>query len=256
MMPYAGDLYYFLHGDENAGGKPPLVLIHGAGGDHLYWPPEIRRLVGRPIYAIDLPGHGKSPGRGEQTIQDYASKMREWLRAIGYPRAIFGGHSMGGAIALTLALDYQDCVVGLVLVGSGACLKVNTALLEMLADPEGYSQAVEAILRWSFSRQTPTRLVQLAARRMSATNPSVLYQDLVACDKFDVSERLAEINLPTLVICGSVDKMTPLRLSEQLAAGIRGAQLEVIPDGGHMVMLEQPQAVAAAMAKFLSASEL
>lgn len=255
-MPYAGDMFYFMHNDENAGEKPPLALIHGAGGDHLYWPPEIRRLAGRRVYAIDLPGHGKSRGRGEQSIQDYAGKVREWLGATGHRRAVLGGHSMGGAIALSLALDYPDCAAGLALIGSGACLRVNPALLEMLADPEKYSQAVEAIIRWSFSPQAPTRLVQLAASRMAQTAPGVLYQDLVACNNFDVSERLAEIHLPTLVICGSADKMTPLRLSSQLTAGIPEAQLETIPEAGHMVMLEQPQAVAAAMAKFLSTSEL
>ena len=250
-MPYTGDLYYFMHRDENAGEKPPLVLIHGAGGDHLYWPPEIRRLAGQRVFAIDLPGHGKSPGSGEKSIQAYASRVREWLLKLGQPRAFFAGHSMGAAIALSMALDYPDCAYGLALVGSGASLRVNPVMLEMLADPGKFPQAVEVIIHWSFSRQAPPGLIKLAARRMAASSPEVLYHDLLACQDFDVSDRLAEINIPTLVICGTVDKMTPLRLSNHLTSRIPEAQLEAIPDAGHMVMLEQPQAVAAAMAKFL-----
>src|SRR5512136_2375769 len=98
-MPVASELYYAAF----EGGKnliPPVVLIHGTGGNHLSWPPEVRRLSGYRIYALDLGGHGKSEGRGHQSIGAYASQVIDWLTAMGLHRAVFVGHSMGAAVAL------------------------------------------------------------------------------------------------------------------------------------------------------------
>jgi pimeloyl-ACP methyl ester carboxylesterase len=255
-MPFTEEIYYYMHNDGSTRENPPLVLIHGAGGDHLYWPPEIRRLPGTHVIAIDLPGHGKSPGEGEASIQAYAGRVHAWLSKLGEPGAVFAGHSMGAAIALSLALYYPDCVLGLVLVSSGARLKVNPAMLELLAEPSNYSQAVELIIRWSFSLQASPSLLKLAGQRMAEASPEVLYHDLSACNDYDVSSRMAEIDVPTLVICGAADRMTPLRLSNHLASSIPKAQLEVVQDAGHMVMLERPQAVGAAIAKFFSSIDL
>jgi len=129
-MPVAANLYYYTASDNEIG-KRPVVIIHGAGGTHLYWPPEIRRLSGYRVYALDLPGHGKSDAsRGRQTIADYAGCVLEWLDAIGLNRAVFVGHSMGSAIALTLAIHHPQQVLGLGLVGAGARLRVHPDILE------------------------------------------------------------------------------------------------------------------------------
>jgi pimeloyl-ACP methyl ester carboxylesterase len=120
-----------------------------------------------------------------------------------------------------------------------------------MSSPTTFSKGMEALVNWSFSPTADVRMVKLAAKRMSETRPSVLYGDLLACDSFDVMEGAASIRLPTLVICGADDRMTPLRYSQFLAGVIPNARLEVVPQAGHMVMLEQPQAVAAALAAFL-----
>jgi pimeloyl-ACP methyl ester carboxylesterase len=83
-MPIAGGLYYFAFPGDN----PPVVLIHGAGGTHLHWPAEIRRLPGRYVLAVDLPGHGKSIGCGLQTISAYTEAVLHWLEAVGLSRAV------------------------------------------------------------------------------------------------------------------------------------------------------------------------
>ena len=98
---------------------PPSYLIHGAGGHHLYWPPQIRRLTGYRVYALDLPGHGRSGGSGQQTIDSYTTAVKDWLIEVNLHSAVFVGHSMGSAIALSLALNYPDHVLGLVLIGGG-----------------------------------------------------------------------------------------------------------------------------------------
>jgi pimeloyl-ACP methyl ester carboxylesterase len=250
-MPVSGNLYYTLHCERDSE-SPPLVLIHGAGGSHLYWPPEIRRLRGYCVYALDLPGHGKSSTLdGQQSIEGYAHHVIQWLDALQLRRAVLIGHSMGSAIALLLALDQTETVVGLGLIGAGARLRVLPQILNFATDPTTFYKATDLLVSHSFNASAPARLVELASRRLAETRQSVLYGDLVACDRFDVMDRLGSISQPTLVLCGADDQMTPLRFSQFLSSSIPEARLEVIPGAGHMVMLEKPGQVAESLFSFL-----
>ncbi len=251
-MPRAANLYYHasdLRPPEHQA-APPLVLVHGAGGSYLHWPPQVRRLPGLWTMAVDLPGHGRSAGVGEQTIEDYARRLLAWAEAVGIPSAIWVGHSMGGAIVQTLALQSPEKVAALGLIATGARLPVNPKLLESTAHQATYSLAVETIMRWAFSPQTPARVKTLAARRMMEVRHTVVYNDFVACNRFDVSSALGQITCPTLVLHGTADRMTPLRFGEFLAREIPHAQLITVPEAGHMVMLERPQLVAEILRRF------
>jgi pimeloyl-ACP methyl ester carboxylesterase len=249
-MPVSGNLYYSQHcekGTEN----PPLVLIHGAGGTHLYWPPEIRRLAGYCVYAIDLPGHGKSAiCDGQQSVDEYAQHLVQWLESVQLRRAVVVGHSMGSAIALALAIHHPEYVVGLGLISAGARLRVLPNLLNYVADQTTFEKAADILVSYSFSSNAPPRLVELASKRMLETRQSVLYGDLQACNRFDVMDRLGAVHQPTLVICGAEDQMTPLRYAQFLSSAIPNARLCVIPNTGHMVMLEQPRLVADSLLAF------
>jgi pimeloyl-ACP methyl ester carboxylesterase len=202
------------------------------------------------VYALDLPGHGKSGGLGEQTISGYAKAVVDWLIGIGKSKAFFVGHSMGGAIAQTLALDHSEHVAGIGLVGTGSKLPVNEDLMAKLALPASFEGAVELIVKWSFGKEADEKLKAQGKEKMLETRPSVLLGDFQACSSFDVRERLAEIKAPACVVCGEEDKMTPLRFSETLAEKIKGAELTTVPEAGHMVMLERPEAVAKAVEVF------
>lgn len=249
-MPPAIDISYSLHSTQGTG-LIPLVLIHGAGGHHLYWPPEIRRLSGYRIYALDLPGHGKTLRAGRQSISAYMDEVATWMDQIGLDRAVFAGHSMGSAIALSLALEHPQRVLGLILLGAGARLRVHPDILTGIADQSKFYNTVQMIVDWNFASQTPPRLVDLARQRMAETQPAVLLGDLMACDGFDVISRLGEIDCPVLVICGEEDRMTPMRYAQYLADHIKGARIEIIQGAGHMVMLEKPQEVRNCMLGFL-----
>lgn len=251
-MPVSGDLFYSLHCEKSIE-NPPLVLIHGAGGTRLYWPPEIRRLPGFCVYAPDLPGHGKSELRdGQQSIDKYADILVEWLEAVHLRRAVFVGHSMGGAVALSIALQYPERVIGLGLVSSGARLRVNPTILNYAADSTTYIKAADLLVSYSFSSNAPKRLVKLATSRMLETRQSVLIGDFQACDRFDIMDKLGVIKQPTLVVCGAEDQLTPLRYAQFLATSIPDANLVVIPGAGHMVMLEKPHSVAESLLSFLN----
>src|SRR5512140_3865565 len=122
-MPSAAGLYYFAHGAELVT-LPPVILIHGAGGHHLYWPAQVRRLHGERVFALDLPGHGKSAGVGHHSVQDYSAEVLAFMDAMKFSRAVLVGHSMGGAVALQAALDAPERMLGLGLLGSAARLRV------------------------------------------------------------------------------------------------------------------------------------
>lgn len=250
-MPVSGNLYYSFHHDHDSE-NPPVVLIHGAGGTNLYWPPEIRRLQGYSVYAIDLPGHGKSDKcDGQQIIGDYARYFIQWLESIHLRRAVIIGHSMGGAIALTLAIHHPEYVVGLGLISSGSRLRVHPELLNYTADLTTFYKAIDFLVSHSFCPDTPPRFVELAAKQLETTRQSVLLGDLLACDRFDVMDHLGAVQQETLVICGADDQMTPVRYAQYLASSIPHAHLSVIPNAGHMVMLEQPRLVTDSLLSFL-----
>jgi pimeloyl-ACP methyl ester carboxylesterase len=159
---------------------------------------------------------------------------------------------MGSAIALALAIHHPEYVVGLGLIGGGARLRVNPDLLNYAADLTTFYKAADLLVSFSFSSEASPRLVELASKRMQETRQSVLYGDLLACNRFDVIDSLGLVQQPTLVICGADDQMTPLRFAQYLSSSIPNARLSVIPHAGHMVMLEQPRLVADSLLSFLN----
>jgi pimeloyl-ACP methyl ester carboxylesterase len=249
-MPYASDLYYQAYQAEDTS-RLPLVLIHGAGGDHLSWPSQLRRLPGCRVFAPDLPGHGKSRGHAFQRVGELGQLLVEWLLELGLSSFFLAGHSLGGAAALWIAQHHPDLIRGLILISTGASLPVNLTLIEELATPQGFPIAVEKVCRWSFSPAADPRLVEAVQKAMLKTRPSVLGADFRACDAWDMEGQLAEVGAPTLILVGENDKMTPVRFSEELQQGIRDAELAVVPGAGHMLPLERPDEVARLLRGFL-----
>jgi len=255
-MPYAdvarGQVFYTANRRPSDG--PALVLLHGAGGSRLNWPAELRRLgqaclPGVTVYALDLPGHGRSGGEGRDAIEDYAADVIAFFDAIGIEQAAVVGHSMGGAIALTMALDSPERMTGLVLIATGARLRVAPSILEQIS--ADFEAALDTITRYAWSSDAPTNLVELGRERLRETGPDVLLSDLQACDRFDVMERLGEIDVPTLVVAGSTDRLAPVKYARHLSEYISDAQLAIVEGAGHMVILERPAKVADAIGEFL-----
>jgi pimeloyl-ACP methyl ester carboxylesterase len=239
-----------LHYAEAGTGEPTLVLIHGSGGDHTTWGPQLEGLASAAtVVALDLPGHGASSGDGCDTIAGYASGVRQFLTAFGRGPVVLGGHSLGGAIAQAVALDEPELLRGLVLVGTGARLKVLPELFEILE--RDYAQAINSMTEYAWSRSSPAELKELGRKTMGATRPVVTRCDLTACDRFDVMDRLDEIRQPALVIVGEEDRLTPPKYAEFLARKITGARLVRIAHAGHFVPLEQPGEVNRAICDFL-----
>jgi pimeloyl-ACP methyl ester carboxylesterase len=177
--------------------------------------------------------------------------VKAWLDEMELNKVVLAGHSMGGAIALMMALEHPLRTHSLILLGTGARLRVHPDFLAGSASQANFPSVVEMVIDWGFSPQASSRLVELATRRMMEIPHWVLHGDFKACDGFDVTMRLDEVTCPTLVICGEHDRLTPLRYAHFLVDQIKGAKLEIIPGSGHMVMLEKPREVQIVMQRFL-----
>jgi pimeloyl-ACP methyl ester carboxylesterase len=232
---------------------PPLVLVHGSGGTHRSWPEELRALPGRRVLALDLPGHGASPGPALTTVEAMAECVLRLIEARGLGAAVIGGHSLGGAVALAAALRAPERVAGLVLVGTGARLRVLPAVLQATADAAALSQAAASLAAACFGPAAAPQLVQSYAEELRSCAPGVAHADFAACDGFDVIGRLGEVRAPTLVVCGGEDRMTPPKYAELLRARIAGARLTLVAGAGHFVMQEARAETAGAVAGFLGA---
>lgn len=229
--------------------KKTLVFIHGSGGDHTVWLHQCERLKHAfNIAAPDLPGHGRSEGRGEQDVAVYVEWVRQILEALAIEKPVLVGHSLGAAISLRYALTYGDRLAGIVPVGGGAAMPVNQLILEGLkTDP---ATVIAMAVKFSVAKSNRDRLSDILMKSMSAANPDVLYGDFLACDRHDVTATVSQILVPALVICGDQDKMTPPEMSRYLKDHIPGAQLALIKDAGHFVMLEKVEEFNQALSTF------
>jgi pimeloyl-ACP methyl ester carboxylesterase len=158
---------------------------------------------------------------------------------------------MGGAIAQTFALEYPDRLEALVLVGTGARLRVLPRIFAALeADHE---EGVRFLMSLAVASTASAELVELLTRETLRTPQGVIIGDFRACDTFDVMPRLPSIGVPTLIICGTEDRLTPPRYAEYLRDHIRGSRLVMVAGAGHYVQLERPDETTAAIRQFVGA---
>lgn len=242
-MPFASiegiRIHFAADPDPPEPGQITLVLIHGSGGNHEVWSHQLESMSGAfNVIAPDLPGHGLSEGRGEQEISRYAEWIRRFTKTLGAVPLVIGGHSMGGAVTIELCLRPPRRLLGAVFIGTGARLRVMPDIFGFL---EKDREAFEDIIRqYGFSQKTDEFVKDTYFRISRKTDPLVTMGDFRACNGFDRMERLGEIKVPTMVLVGADDQLTPPKYAQYLHEKLSQSRLEVIPDAGHVIMLEQP----------------
>ena len=224
-----------------------LIFIHGSGGCRESWRYQVQRFPDGD--AIDLPGHPE--GELRDSVEGYAEWLKGYVDQRGYGAICLVGHSLGTAVAQTYALAYPQAVKGLVLVGGGARLRVHPMYLEMLEQATQDASILEEFFAQSYATLDP-ELTEVLKRRAYENGAAAFLNDMRCCNKFDIMERVGELTVPTLALCGSEDVMTPPKYTHYLAEHIPGARAVVIEGGTHMVFAEKPDEVNQAIAAFVA----
>jgi pimeloyl-ACP methyl ester carboxylesterase len=217
--------------------KRTIIFIHGAGGSAATWFMQMRGLsADNHIVAIELNGHGKSLDRAEDdTFHSYLCDVHEVISKFDKP--FLAGHSMGGALTQLYALNHPENLKGIILVDTGAKLKVNPMVFNLLSNNfEGY---IEAVGTFMFHEETSEEMIEASKHEVRKCPVQIIKRDFELCDKFDIMDRVSQIKLPTLILVGDADVMTPVKYSTYLKDKIEGSVLHVIEGAGHSVMLEK-----------------
>ena len=238
---------------------PAIVFIHGAAFDHSVWQWQSRYFAhhGFCVLAVDLPGHGRSPGALRASIEDWARWVAAFIESTGFEKPALVGHSMGSLIALQTALVHGDRIAKLALVGTAAPMPVGDAFLAAARDGSPAALDMEAV--WGHARQSQlaqspvpgTTLLGASRRLNDRAKPGALTAALEACSAYRVAkEKLAALKVPTLVLAGRRDQMTPMKAGKALAGEIPGARFVAL-DAGHSMMSEAPRQTLQALKEFL-----
>ncbi|MDA8335460.1 MAG: alpha/beta hydrolase [Peptococcaceae bacterium] len=251
-MPYieiSGERYFYL--DSGPAGAPRQVLfLHGSGGTAGHWSNQLALAgPGQRVLAVDLPGHGRSGGHPVDRIAGYREFVRLFAASLSLPSLYLGGHSMGGAVVLDYALNYPGETAGLILIGTGARLRVAPAILDAFGAGRTPAELVDLL----YGPGTAPLLRDKALREMETVDPRTWYVDFSACNAFDIMAELPRITAGTLVLVGSEDRLTPPKYARYLEEHMRRATVVTVEGAGHMVMVEEPGAVNGALASFLAA---
>lgn len=228
-----------------------VVCIHGAGGNRDNWIPLMRNLSGQGVssLALELPGHGESDAAQISDIKEYSRIVLEFLEAKKLKSVYLTGHSMGGAVVLASIMSHTELLRGVILIGSGAKLRVKDSILEGVKSD--FARTVDEIIGYAFSPTADPSLIREGTRSLLGCKVDTLHRDFIACNQFDVLSELESISIPTLIVCGEKDLLTPPKYSQFMFEKIPSAKLFIVPQSGHMVMLEEPGIVGELISRFI-----
>lgn len=225
-----------------------IIFVHGSGGFGDLW--RYQTDYFRDSHAVNLPGHPH--GEILKSVEECADWLKKYIKGRGCKDVVLAGHSFGGAIALMYALRYPRDLKGIIIIGSGARLRVHPVFLTpceeaVKGNDQKWHELVEEIYRL-----TPEDYRRGVVEKQKTIGPAVMLNDFLCCDKFDIMDRVHEIKLPSLIICGELDVMTPVKYANYLGARIANSKVMIVPGAGHFVLAEKPEVVNKAIEDFLT----
>ena len=243
--------HYILNRASPEHGGKRVIYVHGTGCNGQVFARHINALDKHQAAALDLSGHGQSGGKGYCGVVDHAYIVAEFIRALGWEPCVLAGHSLGGGIVIALAIYFPELVEKLILVDTGARLRVAPAVIEN-AKRIASGDSVSKDTRQGFSDATSQSKVDALREITANEDPAITLKDWYADDSCDFLSRVAAITVPTLAICGREDRLTPLKYHQYLREHMPECELHVIENAGHWPFVEQPHDFDSIVLKFLS----
>ncbi|ELZ01214.1 alpha/beta fold family hydrolase [Natrialba chahannaoensis JCM 10990] len=242
---------------DRGGEGPTICFVHGSGGTREVWKSQHRLADQYPVVTLDLSGHGDSDdidaSAGYMTLSAYADDVI--AVATETDASVLVGNSLGGAVVMHILLERGDEYRpdAVVLTGTGARLGVLEDLRNWLEND--FERAVEFLHGPDrLFHDAKSELAAYSSDQMRACGQAVTQRDFETCHAFDVRDELSGIDVPTLVVYGEHDKLTPPRYHEFLVDEIDGARSVALEDAAHMVMLEQPAAFNESVSEFVAST--
>jgi pimeloyl-ACP methyl ester carboxylesterase len=225
-----------------------IIFVHGSGAYGDIWRYQTNYFPNS--HAVNLPGHPH--GQPLKSVEECVDWLRKYMKGRGYKDVVLAGHSLGGAITLMYALRYPQELKGIIIISSGARLRVHPRYLAPCEEAiKGNLQEWYQVLEGMY-RLTPDDYKREVIEKQKAIGPGVMLNDFLCCDKFDIMNKVHEIKLPALIICGELDIMTPVKYANYLGARIANSKVVIVPQASHLVLAEKPQAVNKAIAEFIN----
>ncbi|MBU1670605.1 MAG: alpha/beta hydrolase [Actinobacteria bacterium] len=250
---------------ETRGEGRPLVFLHCWTGNKAFYFEQVARFSrDYRCICLDFPGHGDSGECEEYSVENFGELTAELLRRLGVDQAVFAGHSLGGIVALYLALEHPDMVEGLILLDTTSYLSQTIfqrifALAAVFFGTIGYElsrtgfrhmKGLVAGIAATHPLATPqSRLI--TARECSKVSNYSMARTLNNARKFNVTQRLGEIEAPAMVVVGTGDMLADVRHAKVLARGLENSTITVVHGAGHMALFEKPEVVNEAIEVFL-----
>lgn len=241
------------------GAVAPIIFLHGVGSDKSVWRPQLDHFAGRRrAIAFDYPGYGESEFKFGATRADFARSIIATMQAADIRRAHICGLSLGGVIAMEIWAAAPDRCASLILADTFALHPDGAGITErsVAAASNGTMRALaEARCDFLLAEPADPAVRAEVVETMSRIDPAAYKLGAEAVWIADERATAVSISVPTLVLCGTEDRPTPVELSADLAALIPGSRFALIPGAGHLTNLERPAEFNAALDDFLAEVE-
>lgn len=250
-MPFCADIFYRQYQGEERGFHVPVILIHGGGSTHMGWPSDLRRLPGKNVFAIDLPGHGLSRPPACNHLDKLVIRLQDFLLCMGFYEVNLVGFSLGGALALQFAANFPERIGKLALISCGARFHIPNGIMSHLRRPVDNVKVAETFSQAAFHANTTPAFRRKIIEPLHLLDPFVMAADFHMARVFRASFPKTPLNIPVLLIGGEDDKISPPQSIRLLNSFSIRTQIEIIEDAGHMVIYEKTRQVRDRLVDFL-----
>lgn len=236
---------------HEAGRRPALVCLHGSADNHHVYDALVDAMPGVERYAINMPGRAGTDGPPLTRVPAMARFLTDFVDTVVEGDYVVVGHSVGGAVAIEHALEQPQRLKGIVLLASGARLRVHPMILQPFEQVKESGNKIPPLPPGLYEQGANPALVEKASKDRELTPIETGGADWRAADSFDRMQDLEKIQVPALIVAGTNDALTPAKYSQFMDANLPDSELHVIEGAGHMLVMERAGEIAGWIKTFL-----